>query len=164
MGFHMASFFRPRFNGIFLIRVVLIALAAYGVFGHLLIPMRIQGESMAPTYANGGFNFCWRPAYLFRNPQRFDVVAIRLAGRRVILLKRVVGLPGESVAFRKGILYINDQPLDEPHVRYRADWEMAQVEVAPDQLFVVGDNRGVPMDQHRFGGVERHRILGEILW
>ena len=145
-------------------RLVLIALLAYGVFGHVLIPLKIDGESMAPTYADGGFNFCWRPAYLFDDPQRFDVVAIRLAGRRIMLLKRIVGLPGEAVSFRKGRLYINGQPLDEPYVRYQVHWEMAPVGVKTDQLFVVGDNRGVPMERHQFGLVNRKRILGEVLW
>jgi signal peptidase I len=98
-------FLFPSLNKRFFIRLILIALTCYLIFGHLLIPLRIQGLSMDPTYHDGSFTFCWRPQYLISPPERFAVVAVRFSGRRVMLLKRVVALPGETVEFREGELF-----------------------------------------------------------
>jgi len=72
---------------------------------------------MEPIYRNGRFNFCWRPGNTGKKPDRFDIVIIRLAGRKVMLLKRVVAFGGETVEFRQGQLYINGKLLDEPYVK-----------------------------------------------
>ena len=61
---------------------------------------------MEPTYMNGDFNFCFKLRYIFSKPERHDVVAIRLAGEKVILLKRVVALEGEVVEIQKGNLFV----------------------------------------------------------
>ena len=104
---HLHNFFLPSLTRKFLIRVTLVAIVTYLIFSYLLIPLRIQGQSMEPTYRDGGFAFCWRPMYFLSSPKRFDIVAVRYAGRRVMLLKRIIGLPGETVEFRRGDLYIN---------------------------------------------------------
>ena len=61
-----------------LIRASLVALFAYLFFGHVCILLRIQGQSMEPTYHNGGVNFCWRLRYVLSTPKRHDVVAIEI--------------------------------------------------------------------------------------
>ncbi len=146
------------------VRIVLISLAAWLIFSYVLIPLRIQGRSMEPTYHDGGFSFCWRQRYLFSPPSPGDVVAIRFAGRHVMLLKRVVALAGDVVEFRNGILYVNDQQVDEPYVRFRSDWNLPPRTVGAGRVYVVGDNRGVPMKQHYFGQAELDRVIGGVLW
>jgi signal peptidase I len=146
------------------IRIIVISLAAWLIFSYVLIPLHIQGKSMEPTYHDGGVGFCWRQRYLFSPPSPGDVVAIRFAGRHVVLLKRVVALAGDIVEFRNGVLYVNSQPIDEPYVQFRSDWNLAPRTVAADRVYVVGDNRGVPMEQHHFGQVDVKRILGGVLW
>ncbi len=66
---------------------------------------------MEPTYRSRGINFCWRLRYLFSKPKRHDVVVVRFAGSKVMLLKRVVGLEGERVEFRDGKLFVNGSPI-----------------------------------------------------
>ena len=119
---------------------------------------------MEPTYPDGGFRFCWRQRYLFAGPGHGDVVAIRFAGTRLVLLKRVVALAGETVEFRHGLLYVNNQPVDEPYVHLHSAWNLPPRTVAPGRVYVVGDNRAMPMEQHRFGQVDSNRILGAVLW
>lgn len=119
---------------------------------------------MAPTFADGGLTFCWRLKYIFNTPRRHDIVVVRLAGSKVLLLKRVVALPGERVAFKKGQLLINDAPLEEPYVRFRRDWHLTARVVKPGYVYLVGDNRGVPIDQHDFGQTPIKRIIGAPLW
>lgn len=161
-AFSLRRFFVPTLNKRYFIRLVLVALASYLIFGYLLIPLRIQGVSMEPTYHDRTYAFSWRLQYAFAPIKRFDVVTVRYSGRRVMLLKRVVALPGETVEFRKGYLYVDGKLIDEPYVRHRVAWELAPRTVASGHVYVVGDNRGTPMDRHQFGETSLHRIVGGV--
>lgn len=159
----MKNFLLPKLNRKYLVRVFLVAFFAWLVFGYLLLPLRIQGRSMEPTYRDGSFAFCWRLQYLFTEPRRYDVVAVRFAGRKVMLLKRIVALPGETVAFRNGVLQVNGSPLAEPYLRYPSDWELEEREVKEGYVYIIGDNRATAMQGHRFGQVRISRIVGGVL-
>jgi signal peptidase I len=158
------QFFFPSITPKFLVRVAAIGISAYLFFGYLCIPFRIQGISMEPTYHNGGFNFCWRLPFLFSSPKRFDVVAVRMAGTRVMLLKRVVAMEGEEVEFRDGRLLIDGKEMEEPYVRYPSHWNLPPREVEKGNAYVVGDNRNMPMENHHFGQTSVKRIVGVPLW
>jgi signal peptidase I len=175
---------KPKFT---LIRAAVLAVAAFFVFGFVLLPVRIDGPSMLPTYQNGGFNLINRLAYLRHEPRRGDVVAIRISGREysrgellddlahfrlrfvrlfrpsVMYLKRVVGLPGETIAFSGGQLLVDGRPLDEPYQKFACNWERPPQKLEPDQFFVVGDNRAMPMKDHTFLAPPRARIVGKIM-
>ena len=146
-----------------LARLVVLATLCVLVRVFVILPILVEGISMLPTYQDGSRHFINRLAYLFREPQRGDVVAIRFAGEHVMLLKRVVGLPGESVAFHKGRLLINGQVMDEPYLRPPCNWEVPPEQVEPDRFYVVGDNRTMPAADHVKGKAERKRILGRLL-
>jgi signal peptidase I len=160
----MRQFFFPSFTPKFLIRVSLVALFAYIFFGHLCIPFTIQGISMEPTYHNRGVNFCWRLQYLFSEPKRHDVVTVRLAGSKVMLLKRVVAREGEQVEFRGGKLFVDGKEIEEPFIRYPCDWNLPPRRVEEDCVYVVGDNRSMPIENHHFGQASKKRIMGVPLW
>lgn len=158
----LRRFFLPTLDKRYFVRLVLVVLASYLIFGYLLIPLRIQGVSMEPTYRDRTYAFSWRLQYAFAPMERFDVVTVRYAGRRVMLLKRIVALPGETVEFREGYLYVDGKLIDEPYVHHRAAWELAPRTVAAGHVYVVGDNRGTPMDRHQFGETSMHRIVGGV--
>jgi signal peptidase I len=160
----LRRFLLPDLNGRFVLRLLLVTVTAVIVFTLALVPLRIEGRSMEPTYGDGGFNFCWRGRYLFSEPERGDVVVIRFAGRRVMLLKRIIGLAGDTVEFRNGELFVNGSKVEEPYVRTPSDWNLAPRRVGPGKVYVVGDNRAVPMDRHHFGQVEQERIVGGVVW
>jgi signal peptidase I len=147
-----------------LIRTALILLSAYIVFQFVLLPVRLQGISMLPTYFDGSINFANRLAFVFHDPERGDVVAIRMAGPSVVIVKRIVGLPGERIAIIRGIVTINGEPLAEPSIVYRAPWNAEPVELGENEYFVIGDNRGMRMENHEFGRTTRDRIVGELLF
>jgi signal peptidase I len=155
-------FFLPALNKRYFLRLILVALTCYLIFGHLIIPLRIQGASMEPTHRDGSFAFCWRLQYLFSQPEHSDVVTVRFSGRKVMLLKRVVALAGEKVEFRGGLLYVNGNLIEEPYVRYRSDWELPPRTVKPGHIYVVGDNRGTAINHHRFGEINMNRIVGGV--
>ena len=146
------------------LRLVVLVLASLGVFGYCLLQVRTQGISMLPTYEPGNLKFVNALAYTWRQPQRGDIVAIRLAGRRVVYLKRIIGLLTEQVRIDAGIVYADSVALDEPYVRHRAAWTIERVALAADEYFVVGDKRGMPSAQHEFGTVARGRIVGKVLF
>lgn len=164
MNKHLREFLLPRLTRRFWLRLAVVAAIAYGFFGHVCLPMRLQGASMEPTYRDGGFVFCWRPAFWFQAPRHGDIVMIRFAGRHMALFKRVVGLAGDTIAFENGALVRNGQPVAEPYVAGPCDWNLEPRSVAEGNVYVVGDNRAVDMDRHDFGEVGVHRILGKPLW
>ncbi len=118
---------------------------------------------MLPTYKEDGINFVNCLAYVAKPPQRGDVVAIRYAGRSVMLCKRIVALPGEQIAFHKGHIEINGETLDEPYVKKPCNWEHAAERLGPNEYYVVGDNRSMDFDQHMQGIADRSKIVGRIL-
>jgi len=131
----------------------------------VVLPIRVNGPSMLPTYNAGGINFINRLAYLRQGPRRGDIVAIRLAGESVMFMKRVIGLPGETIAFSNGRLLINGRSLDEPYVRFNCNWDFVpeHSKLGDDEYYVVGDNRMMPHTDHTQGAASRERIVGKVL-
>lgn len=89
------EFFVPRLKRAFFIRMSVVALLAAVVFGFVLIPCVINGESMVPTFPAHGFTFCWRGKYLFGKPRRGDVVIIRYADKVYFLKRGSSGCPAK---------------------------------------------------------------------
>ena len=156
-------FFFPKLDRRFFLRLGSIALSAFVIFKYLLLPCVISGASMEPTVHSNGFTFCWSGKYWFREPRRGDIVIIKYDDG-IFFLKRVAALPGETVEFRKGKLYVDGKVQDEPYVKFPCDWEMEPVKVEPGQYYVVGDNRSMPFHQHQKGAVRGKRIIGAPLF
>lgn len=145
-------------------RVIVLVAVSFVVFNFVLLPIRVDGISMLPTYKSGSVNCLNCLAYSFHEPRRGDVVGIRLrAGRHIMYMKRIVGLPGETVAFRHGRLLINGKPRYEPYLRTPCDWDTPPQVLGGDEYFVVGDNRSMPAADHTKGKVERKYIVGKVL-
>ncbi len=152
----------PKFT---LIRIVMLIVLVFLVRHYVLLPVRIVGPSMLPTYQEHGVNFVNRLAYLHAEPQRGDVVAIRYAGEHRLLMKRVLGLPGETIEFRNGQVFINGAHLPEPYLttNYPSTWTIPLETIKPGYYYVVGDNRTMPEQLHTKGEAARERIVGKIL-
>jgi signal peptidase I len=146
-----------------LVRVLVLIGGCGIVFGFCLVPIRIDGISMLPTYHTGQINFVNRLAYLRHEPRRGDLVSIRYAGRSVMLMKRIIALPGETIAFVNGRAHINGQPLAEPYVKLPCAWNTDPIPCGPDQYYVVGDNRSMAFELHTQGRADRERIIGKLL-
>jgi len=146
-----------------LLRSCLLVIFCLLISRFVLLPIRVEGASMLPTYKENGINLLNRLAYVWSLPKRGDVVGIRLAGPHIMFMKRIIGLPGETVAFHEGHAIIDGVVLDEPYVKRPCDWERAPVILGPDEYFFVGDNRSMPQVDHTFGRGQRERIIGKIL-
>ena len=148
------------------VRVLALAAVAFITFTWLLTPIRTEGISMEPTYRSDSFNLVNRSELRgSAQPARGDVVAIRLAGPSVVYVKRIVGLPGERVASSRAWFTSTASPLHEPYVSHRRPWDVAGSHArSRASTIAVGDNRGMQAGSHKFGTVDRERILGKVLF
>jgi signal peptidase I len=162
-------------------RIAVLVVTCFIIFKFILLHIQVEGISMLPTYPDQSKHFVNRFAYLWHGPQRGDVVGLRfsravtntpagihqaaswLETPHVMLLKRIVGLPGETVAFADGRVLINGEVLDEPYEKTPCDWNRPPVKLGPDEYFVVGDNRTMPWEDHTFGRAQRSQIVGKAL-
>jgi signal peptidase I len=158
------KFFFPEITRRYLLRVAVVAISAFIIFKYVFIPFCVQGESMAPTYVTGSFNFCFALRYLFSSPAPPDVVTVQMAGQSIMLLKRVVATEGQSVEFRKGSLYVDGRKVDEPYLSGESDWNIPPTIVKICHVYVVGDNRSMPAETHTFGQTSIQRIVGAPVW
>jgi signal peptidase I len=141
---------------------VLVAVS-FIVFGFILLPIRVRGISMLPTYRDKGVNFVNRLAYLRHEPQRGDVVAVRTTGLHIMYMKRIIGLPGENIAFHHGHAFIDGKMLSEPYLKFPCDWEIPSEILGRDEYFCVGDNRSMSPGDHFMFKAPRSRIVGKVL-
>ena len=161
----LERFLFPRFTWKFLIRLVCVALVTFVFFRFLVIPAWTDGKSMIPTYAERQFLAINRMAFLRRPPQPGDVVAVRYIGEKVMFLKRVVAVEGQVVEFRQGWLYIDGRKCEAPWAHLtECNWELEPRLVGADEVYVIGDNRSMPMEQHIFGHVPVDKIVGKPLF
>lgn len=151
---------RPKATAI---RIAVLVVVCFVTFKFVLLPIRVEGISMLPTYHDRQIDCVNRLAYVRHEPQRGDVVSVRLAGESVMFMKRIIGLPGEAVSFHDGRAFINGRPLEEPYVKFSCDWEHEPILCGPDQFYIVGDNRSMPFGLHKQGRAERDRIIGKLL-
>jgi signal peptidase I len=122
----------------------------------------VEGPSMAPTLLHGQRLLVARRAYRRYTPRRRDIVVLREPTPQALeSVKRVVGLPGETVRVERGRVSINGVALDEPYLLGlgggggEGEWRLG-----PDQFFVLGDNRARSIDCRAYGPVGRERVVG----
>ncbi len=145
-------------------RAALLAIATYLLFGVIMRVTIARGVSMLPTVPDGAVRLADMLRYRLRSPRRGEIVTIRLVGRRTMLLKRVIGLPGEEVRFERGTFLIDGVPLSEPYVVYNGRWTTGAYRLGPAEYYVAGDNRSGPYQDHATGIVKESDILGKLLW
>lgn len=122
----------------------------------------VDGASMEPTFSTDERVIVDRLSMLLGGPARGDVVVLDSPRQDELLIKRVIGLPGETLTVRAGRVYINGELLEEPYVLEFCTYPSCDGtwELGPDEYFVLGDNRSHSLDSHTFGPVPRSAIKG----
>ena len=113
----------------------------------------VSGDSMYPTYTNGQVLLTAK----YYDINRFDVVTVYYD---TILIKRVIGMPNETIKYEDNILYINGEQVDDPYNTVTEDFEIT---LGDDEYFCLGDNREVSWDSRRYGAFNRMYIIAEVL-
>jgi signal peptidase I len=145
--------------------------AAMFVIVYLFVaqPHIIKGVSMEPNFQNGEYILTEKVTYLFMSPSRGDVVVFEAPNRKnADYIKRVIGLPGDTVSVLDGKVYINGEVLTEdyePNTTNPGNFmqEGQDVIVPPDMYIVLGDNRPQSSDSREFGPVEKDSIVGRAI-
>lgn len=126
---------------------------------------RVYGQSMEPNLHTDERLVIEKFSYHFHGPRRGDVVVLRdPGGSPELLIKRVVGLPGERVTLADGRVYIDGRPLDEPYLDQRTQGGGKSWVVPPLSVFVMGDNRSASRDSRIFGPVALEELIGRALF
>lgn len=122
----------------------------------------VVGSSMEPTFNQGQRLVVSKLAYRFGDPARGDVIIFHPpANGAVDYIKRVVGLPGDTLEIKSGVVYINGQALYEPYITEPPDYTLKQREIPGDYYFVLGDNRNNSNDSHTGWLLPRQNIIGK---
>jgi signal peptidase I len=149
-------------------RDLLIAIGlALVIIVFLYQPVKVEGTSMAPLLSDQERIFINKFVYRFEAIERGDVVVFWYPlDRSKSFIKRVVGLPGETVEIRQGLVYVNGVALIEPYVppRYEDLSDFGPVRVPQDGYFVMGDHRISSNDSRVFGPVASRFIYGRAVF
>jgi signal peptidase I len=122
---------------------------------------RVYGQSMEPNLHTDMRLVVEKLSYRLHTPQRGDIVVLRVRPNDELLIKRVIGLPGDQVEIRDGKVYVNGQPLEEPYLNQETRGNLAPRVVPPLHVFVMGDNRRASNDSRSFGPVHLDNIIGK---
>jgi signal peptidase I len=158
LAFELKSWFRD----------VLFAFAiAIFIVVFVVQPVKVEGTSMQPQLADQDRIFVNRFIYHFANIRRGDVVVFWYPrDRSKSFIKRVLGIPGDEVEIRKGIVYINGSRIYEPYLNpeFRDHRSLSKVVVPPGQYFVLGDHRSSSNDSRSWGFVAQELIYGKAIF
>ena len=144
-----------------------------GVYFFLGRPFTVSGASMYPTLHNGDRMVLSKVGDI----HRFDVVILKAPDENVEYIKRVIGMPGDTIEMKSGVLYINGKKVDQPFINTEAlakqtvfmdDFTLESLtgesKVPEGKYFVLGDNRGVSKDSRMIGFIDRSAIEGKAVF
>lgn len=147
-----------------ILETLILSVILFAVINAVSARIRVDGSSMEPTLHTGEFVIVNKLAYKLGNPQIGDVIVFHFP--RDIeqeYIKRVIGLPGDTVEVKNGHVYVNGQPLNENYIAappaYSRTWQ-----VPPNSLFVLGDNRNNSSDSHNWGPVPENYVVGKAVF
>lgn len=146
-----------------IIETIVLAIVLYFGINTLSARVRVDGLSMKPTLQNGEYILVSRVTYKTGEPQRGDIIVFSFPmDENQDLIKRVIGLPGETVSVHDGRVLIDGAALNEPYIAnppiYNGEWIVDE-----GQLFVLGDNRNDSKDSHQWGLLPMDHVIGKAL-
>ena len=145
--------------------VLLAFILALFIRAYIVEARMIPSGSMLPTIQQADRVLVNKLVYDFRDPQRGDIVVFQApvnTGESQDFIKRVIGLPGETVEITEGVVYVNGEAIEEDYLMEAPDYEFGPVKVPSDSLFVLGDNRNSSYDSHLWNAwLDINKVKGE---
>jgi len=152
----MRVFLREILGPIFLAVVIFLILQA------TMQSFVVVGESMEPSLHEEQRLLISKVAYFFHEPEAGEVVVFHPPNnRQADYIKRIIALPGDTVEIKRGVVYVNGSPLDEPYIKDQPSYTLHPKEVPENNYFVLGDNRNNSNDSHNGWTVPRQNIIGK---
>lgn len=142
-----------------IIPYIVIVLVVVLIRTFIITPVRVDGDSMKNTLKNGDILFLYKLGSI----NRLDIIVLDEEKDNEKIIKRVIGLPGETVAIKKGKIYVNDKVIDDEYA-YGETSDYDKVTLEDDEYFILGDNRLISKDSRYFGPIKKSEIKGKIVF
>lgn len=142
-----------------IIPYIVIVLVVVLIRTFIITPVRVDGDSMKNTLKNGDILLLYKLGSI----NRLDIIVLDEEKDNEKIIKRVIGLPGETVAIKKGKIYINDKVIDDKYA-YGETSDYDKVTLEDDEYFILGDNRLISKDSRYFGPIKENEIKGKIVF
>lgn len=147
------------------VEAMAVALASiFIIYSFIAQPFLVQGASMEPNFSTGNYLIVDEITYRFREPARGEVIVFHNPNdKSEFYIKRIIGLPGEKIEIRNGIVTINEELFEEEYLPEGAivDGDVS-FDLKEDEYFVMGDNRSRSFDSRRWGPLKRDEIVGAV--
>lgn len=141
---------------------VLLALVIFLAIRSTVQTFVVVYSSMEPSFYEGQRLLVNKAVYFFGEPARGDVVIFKApANRQGDFIKRIIGLPGDTVEVKNGAVYVNGSKLHEPYIRDLPSYTFGPEKIPADNYFVLGDNRNNSDDSHTGYLVPRQDMIGK---
>lgn len=125
----------------------------------IVTPVRVDGGSMNKTLENGDILLLWKLGSI----KREDIIVLDEVMDDEVIIKRVIGLPGETVEIKKGKIYINGEVYEDSYA-YGETSDCEEITLGSDEYFILGDNRLISKDSRYFGSIKEKDIKGKIIF
>jgi signal peptidase I len=147
-----------------LIETFVLAVLLFIIINVVTARIRVDGSSMEPTLLNGEFVLVNKLAYKFGTPKMGEVIVFHYPrDPNQEYIKRVIGVPGNTVVISDGQVYIDDKLIQEPYIAASPTYGPQDWTVPPGSLFVLGDNRNNSSDSHTWGMVPLEYVVGKAV-
>ncbi len=135
-------------------------------------PHKVSGSSMVPTYQDGNYILTDKLTYRFEDPKRGQVIVLKNPKNEdQDFIKRIMGLPKDTIKVQAGKVYVNDQPVDEKYLPVGRQTppgaflrENQSYQIPEGDYIVMGDNREFSSDSREWGIVRRDEIIGRVIF
>lgn len=145
--------------------IIIPVVAALLIHQYLFTFARVDGTSMLDTLHENNIMGVSRLHYRLNEPQRGEIITCNYPGEgNKLFVKRIIGLPGETIEIREGTVYIDGEPIAETYLTRVDDQSMDPITLAKDEIFVMGDNRPVSRDSRAVGPLTLDEIYGRVLF
>ena len=125
---------------------------------YIITPVRVDGASMNRTLEDGDILLLYKMAKI----NRFDIVVLDEEYDNEIIIKRISGLPGETVEIRNNKIYINGEVIEDEYA-YGDTGDYDEITLGDDEYFILGDNRPISKDSRYFGPIKEDDLMGEVV-
>jgi signal peptidase I len=147
-----------------IVETIALALLIFLAIHFTIQNYQIDGPSMQNTLHTGQYVLVNKVAYLFHAPERGDIIVLQEPDNpNRDLIKRVIGLPGDTIRWDGTNVWVNGTELSEPYITKASNYNANTVTLGKDQYFVMGDNRPQSEDSRAFGVVPKDYIIGKAI-
>ena len=142
-----------------LIPYIIIVVVVVLIRTFIATPVRVDGDSMNKTFKNGDILILYKLSKI----NRFDVIVLHEEKDNEKIIKRVIGMPGDTVAIKDGEIYIKKKKIDDKYA-YGMTSDYDRITLKSDEYFILGDNRLISKDSRYFGPIKEKEIKGKVIF